>query len=154
MNRNMSANVAGMAGAMAMMGLTMASRKLGFTHGEMLPKEATEAALGAADMEQEVSETQEQALGLGAHLGFSMSSALLYARVRHFVGLPGAVTGMLFGLALWGVNVAGVGTMLGLRQSPTRSNDATTATTIAAHLVFGLVLGLLYDALVDEDDAR
>lgn len=153
MDRTMSANLAAIGAAMAMMGVTMASRKLGLSHGEMLPKQTVERALDVTGLEQEVSEPQEKMLGMGAHMGFSMSSAMLYAQVRKHVEIPGPLAGALFGLGIWGINLAGIAPMLGIRATPWKQDEGKAMTTIVAHIVFGVVLGVLYDALVSEGDA-
>lgn len=150
MDRTMSANVAGVAGALAMMGFMMLSKKMGLTYGEALPQRTAEAALGAVDMKKETSEEQEQAIGMGVHMGFSMSSALLYSRLRRYIGLPGPVAGALFGLALWGVNVAGVAPSLGLQKAPWEQDEGKAMTIALAHLLFGMVVGVLYDQLANE----
>ncbi len=147
MNREMRASIAGMAAAMAMMGFTMASRKLGLAQGEMLPKQSVERALGAANLEQEVGESGTMALGMGAHLGYSMSSAMLYARLRDRVSLPGPLAGALFGAGIWGVNLVGVAPLLGIRKAPWKQEEAKALTTLLSHLLFGVVLGFLFDTL-------
>lgn len=151
MDRNMSANIAGIAGAAAMLGVTMASRKLGIAYVEPVGEDLVESAVEATNSEAAVTEKQEEALGLGVHLGFSMTSAMLYARLRHHLSLPGPAAGALFGLALWLANMVGAAPMLGIRQSPWKENEARAITTIVAHVLFGVVVGFLFDQLVEED---
>lgn len=152
MDRNMSANIAGIAGAAAMLGVTMASRKLGIAHTEPVGTELVESAVEATNTETAVTEAQEEALGLGVHLGFSMTSAMLYARLRHHVSLPGPAAGALFGLVLWLANILGAAPMLGIRQSPWKEDEARAITTIVSHILFGVVVGFLFDQLTAEDE--
>lgn len=159
MNQNFSANIAGVAGAMAMMGVSMASRKLGLSSGEMLVESiadsvaetAVEGAEEVADVNIDAGEGAEEAIGMGVHLGFAMSGAMLYSRVQNYLGLPAPAAGALFGLGLWAVNVAGVATMLGIRQTPWEENESRALTTILAHVAFGIVTALVYERLSEEN---
>ncbi|MBA3533083.1 MAG: hypothetical protein H0T73_14260 [Ardenticatenales bacterium] len=151
MDRTMSANVAGMAGALAMMGFMMLSQKMGFTYGDPLPQQTVDAALEAVHKDAAVTEEQEEAIGMGVHLGFSMSSAMLYSRLRQYISLPGPVAGALFGLGLWGVSVAGVASTLGIQSAPWKQEEEKAITVVLAHLLFGVVVGFLYDQLVPQE---
>lgn len=152
MDRNLAANLAGAAGAVAMLGVSLISRKLGFSYGDTMAEDMGQAGVAAMGLDGEATESQEQALGLGAHLGFSMSSAMLYGRVRDHLNLPGPVAGALFGLAVWGLNAAGIAPMLGIRNAPWKQDEAKAITTLLAHVAFGAVVGLLYDEIVDDED--
>lgn len=147
MNQEMRASLAGVAAAMAMMGFTMASRKMGLTTGEKLPKQSVGRLLQAAHAEQKVSDSGETMLGMGAHLGYSVSSAMLYGQLRERLSLPGPLAGALFGLLMWGVNLGGIAPLLGIRQAPWEQEEARALTTLLSHLLFGLVLGVLFDKL-------
>ena len=151
MDRNLGANLAGAAGAVAMVGVSLLSRKLGFSYGDTVTADVAQSGIAAAGLAGETSEAQEEAIGLGAHLAFSMSSAMLYGRVRDHLNLPGPLAGALFGLAVWGLNVVGIAQMIGIRNAPWKEDEAKAITTLLAHLAFGAVVGLIYDEIVDED---
>ncbi len=153
MDRSMSATLAGVAGAVAMMGFSLLSRKLGFSHGDTLHEQTAEAALQTAGKAGAVSENQEEALGIGMQLGFSMSSAMTYSKVRKYLSVPGPLAGALFGVALWGVRLVGLAPMLGIRSAPWKQDEGKAITTFLSHVVFGVVMGVLFDQLSPEEDA-
>lgn len=80
-----------------------------------------------------------------AHLGFGATGGLIYARARRLVpGVPGWLLGALFGLAVWAVSYKGWIPALGILPPPEDDRPGRPAVMVAAHLVYGLVLGWLH----------
>jgi hypothetical protein len=82
-----------------------------------------------------------------SHLGFGAAGGLLYALVRRLVpGVPGGVLGVAFGLAVWAVSYRGWIPALGILPQPESDERGRPAVMVAAHVVYGLVLGRLVRA--------
>jgi len=82
-----------------------------------------------------------------SHLGFGAAGGVLYALVRRLVpGVPGSVLGVAFGLAVWAVSYRGWIPALGILPQPESDERGRPAVMVAAHVVYGLVLGRLVRA--------
>lgn len=134
--------VAGVAATGLMSAFMLASQRLGF-EGEQPPEAIVEAALDAADVPR--SETAENLLASLAHLGFGMSCGAVYALLRRWLDTPGPETGhgVGFGLAIWAASYKGWIPALGILPPPERDRTDRQRTMIAAHVVYGAVLGAL-----------
>ncbi|MEJ7606229.1 MAG: DUF6789 family protein [Bryobacteraceae bacterium] len=66
-------------------------------------------------------------------------------------GLPPAAEGALYGLAVWGGSYLGVMPATGLYKSATEEPAARNALMIAAHLVWGAALGVIFNKLADSE---
>ena len=84
---------------------------------------------------------ERTALAGGAHLAYGAVFGALYALWRRKRGgsLP---SGIAFGLAVWAGNYAGVLPALRIVAPPDQEHPAQTARLVAAHVVYGTVLGL------------
>jgi uncharacterized membrane protein YagU involved in acid resistance len=128
-------------GATVLMSLIMlAGKGLGLVHEEP-PRQITKRAEQAAGVHRE-----DDAFGLTwivAHFGFGTACGVVYSIIRRL--LPGGpvVSGVLFGLLVWGVNYLGVLPALNLYPGPDEDRDSRTGVMIAAHAVYGASLGKL-----------
>ncbi len=84
---------------------------------------------------------ERTALASGAHLAYGAAFGALYALWRRKRG--GSVpSGLAFGLAVWAANYAGVLPAARIVPPPDEEDPRQTARLVAAHVVYGTVLGL------------
>ena len=85
---------------------------------------------------------ERTALAGGAHLAYGAAFGALYALWRRKRGgsLP---SGLAFGLAVWAGNYAGLLPAARIVPPPDEEHPAQTARLVAAHVVYGTVLGLV-----------
>ena len=92
-------------------------------------------------------EHEKTAATLAAHFGYGAAAGAAYIPFAGKSGLAPAAEGALFGLAVWGGSYLGVMPATGLYSSAKDEPAARNALMIAAHLVWGASLGVIYDAL-------
>jgi hypothetical protein len=131
--------VAGAIATVAMSGVMLLGERAGVV-GELPPASVTRHALRAAGVDRP---SQAAAvLAPIAHLGFGAVGGALYAMVRRVApGVPGPPLGVLFGLAVWAVSYKGWIPALGILPPPEDDRPGRPAVMVAAHVVYGLVLG-------------
>ena len=78
-----------------------------------------------------------------AHFGYGAAAGALFPPLAARLPLPAVLAGTLYGLAVWGTSYLGLLPALGLLSPATRHPRRRNALMIAAHLVWGAVLGLL-----------
>jgi uncharacterized membrane protein YagU involved in acid resistance len=141
MGRVIRGALAGIVATLVMSGVMAVAKALGLFE-EAPPRQITrnvesDSGLRPREMPKSIFDLS----WVAAHFGFGASCGALYALVGRF--LPGSpmVSGTLFGLGVWTVNYAGVLPALQLYPSPAHDRSSRTAVMIAAHVVFGAVLG-------------
>lgn len=92
--------------------------------------------------EPEPGEPAETTLATAAHFAYGAAFGTLYALWRRQGGgsLP---SGVAFGLALWTLGYAGILPAAQIVPPPDEEGAAQTARLIAAHLVYGMTLGVV-----------
>lgn len=87
-----------------------------------------------------------------AHLGYGAAAASLYPVVTRPLPVPDVLRGMLFALGVWGVSYLGwlpaVNILPPATQQPARRN----VVLIASHLVWGSLIGLLANRIIQQTD--
>ncbi len=78
-----------------------------------------------------------------AHLAFGALGGALYVALRRVLPGPGWLLGILFGLSVWAVSYKGWIPGLGILPPPEHDRPGRPAVMIAAHVVYGIVLGRL-----------
>ena len=79
-----------------------------------------------------------------AHLWFGAQGGVAFGVIRRLVpGVPGGILGALFGLGVYGVSYKGWIPALGILPPPEDDRPGRPTVMIAAHVVYGLVLGCL-----------
>ena len=132
--------VAGVVATGAMSAVMLAFRK---QMGEQPPDAiATEAAhaVGA-----DPTETQADVLASFAHAGFGATVGAAYALLPRYGAPP--LRGVLLALGVWAVSYQGWVPALGILPPATRDKPGRPAVMIAAHVVFGAVLGTVEQRL-------
>ncbi len=84
---------------------------------------------------------ERTALAGGAHLAYGAAFGALYALWRGTRG-GNVLSGLAFGLAVWAGNYAGVLPAARIVPPPDEEDPRQTARLVAAHIVYGTVLGL------------
>jgi hypothetical protein len=78
-----------------------------------------------------------------AHFGYGAAAGALFPPLCNRLPLPASLSGMLYGLAVWAGSYLGLVPALGLLNPATKHPARRNLLMIAAHLVWGAVLGLL-----------
>jgi uncharacterized membrane protein YagU involved in acid resistance len=107
------------------------------------PRQIVGKLTTAAGLRRQVHEPQHTAITLVAHFGYGAATGALYAPVARALRLPPVLSGVGFGLAVWGVSYLGLLPALGILRPATEHPERRTALMIGAHLVWGATLGLL-----------
>ena len=78
-----------------------------------------------------------------AHYGFGVAAGALFGvgYRRLHLPLPGPLQGAAFGIAVWASSYAGWVPGLGILPAPPRDEERRPPAMVAAHLVYGTVLG-------------
>lgn len=85
-----------------------------------------------------------------SHFAFGAGAGAFYPLFRTVAPLDAMPSGVAHGLVVWGANYLGLLPAAGLYRSPQREPLGRHAMMIAAHVVWGAALGLLYKNLVME----
>lgn len=111
-------------------------------HRALPPHVVTMGLVAPTGLPERLGPRGRQALTTAGHFGYGAAAGSLYALWQRAVPGPPAATGALFGLAVWAGSYLGWIPSLGLMRPATRQPWGRNATMIAAHLVWGAVLGL------------
>lgn len=129
--------VAGFIGALAMTALGRLPRLVDwpyFDFGELIAVKLLR-----------VSFAHGTSLGTGLHLAIGALLGVLYAAIVHpLLPLPAAISGMLYGVVLWLGMMVIVLPFLGETAFGSSMGRPLAFITLALHLVYGAILGLLY----------
>jgi hypothetical protein len=130
----------GAVATLPMSGVMYVARAAGLL-GEYPPRIITRTALEAvgAGVPEEVNE----AAATIAHVGFGAAAGAAFGLLRHGVRPPGSriVQGVAFGLAVYAVSYNGWIPAVHILPEPTDDRPGRQPSMLAAHVVYGLVLG-------------
>ncbi len=115
------------------------------------PVEITENVAELAGEDPDIDSAEFQAGWLAAHFGYGAVCGAAYAKVRPALPCPDAVSGLLFGGAVWGISYLGLLPALRLFPPAKKDSPRRQAVMIAAHAVFGLSLAGIERALRGEN---
>jgi glycine/D-amino acid oxidase-like deaminating enzyme/nitrite reductase/ring-hydroxylating ferredoxin subunit len=137
-----------MGGAIATVAMSVAlgvQKALGMT-GQLPPKKIARGLRRRAGVFG-VPRAADNAMAIAAHLGFGISAGALFGLMhRRARGLPaGSLLGSAYGVAVWAASYYGWVPALGLMRAPHRDRSGRPASMVAAHVVFGSVLGAFVD---------
>jgi len=107
------------------------------------PRQITMRVASKAGVEEHLDEDERRGLTLAAHHGYGAAVGALYPALAGWLPLSAPLKGMAYGLAVWAGSYLGALPALGLLSSATRHPPRRTGLMIAAHLVWGAVLGVL-----------
>ena len=83
------------------------------------------------------------------HYGLSTGLGAAYGLARPYLPVPGAVSGALFGAALYATAVAGVLPELGVTEGERKAAPGVAVERFGVHVLYGALIGLVADALND-----
>jgi len=104
------------------------------------PRKVTMELAETLGVKQELNEPQRHALTLASHLGYGAAMGVLYSLTAQR-RLPGALGGAVFGLGVWAGNYLALLPAARLHPNAAHSPAERNGLMIAAHLVWGAVLG-------------
>jgi hypothetical protein len=85
----------------------------------------------------------EEGLAQGGHLVAATALGAAFGALRSSGLMSSTAAGPLFGLAIYGLNVAGLGNLLGITRRPDRENSSVVGQQLVEYMVFGLVTSLV-----------
>lgn len=117
--------------------------------GTQPPERVVEEAEG--EIGDTLSEREENLAASLAHLGFGMGTGAAFALLHRALRLPvpTVVQGTGFAMAVWALSYRGWIPRLGVLPPPERDRSDRQRTMVAAHVVFGAVLGAVEHRLAD-----
>lgn len=131
-----------MAGTLGMSALMLAARRAGLM-GRMPPEKITARALDSLGIRR--SREQQDLLASLFHIGFGAAAGALFCPAQRALRLPLSplLQGIAFGTGVWAVSYAVWVPALGIMAPPTRDRRARPQMMLAAHWVYGALLGAL-----------
>ena len=115
------------------------------------PAQIAENAAAQAGVNGDLKEEERTTATLVAHFGYGTVVGAGYAALAGKSGLAPIAEGALYGLAVWGGSYLGLVPAAGLYRSAVEEPAARNALMIAAHVVWGSALGLIFHALTGGD---
>lgn len=106
------------------------------------PGEPVQGAAEKLDVWRKLPPASRTGLTWLSHFGYGTTMAVAYAGARQEIGGPAAVSGALYGLGLWGASWGAWLPAADLVRWPEEKSAQRNAMMIAAHVVWGAVLGL------------
>jgi hypothetical protein len=122
--------------------------------GEMPPHRVTEKAEEAAGVAPPKPVTDALASVLHVAVGAGAGAAYGAARAAVDSRIPAPIEGAAFGVAFWAVAYVGLAPALSILPPPDRDRPGRPPVMIAAHVVFGAVLGAVVDSLTRDARGR
>lgn len=92
---------------------------------------------------------QRLGLTLAAHFGFGAAAGALYGLLADKLPRPPALWGALYGIFVWAASYFGWLPLTGLYRPPTQESPRRQAMMAAGHLVWGPIVGVLFDQLAE-----
>jgi uncharacterized membrane protein YagU involved in acid resistance len=114
------------------------------------PREITSKAVEQVVEPDEISPATRSALTWLAHFGYGGAAGALYAEAERRLPGGAAVRGPLFGLLVWTVSYLGLLPGLRVLTPATEHPLRRSALMIAAHLVWGWFLAMIYQVLFSD----
>ena len=111
------------------------------------PRQITEQAAREVGVHHDLNEPEQRGLTLAAHFGFGATMGAGYGLIEPHLPLPPLAKGIGYGLAVWAANYAGWMPAADVSGSAPQQSPRRNSLLIAAHVVFGSVLGLLADEM-------
>lgn len=114
------------------------------------PRQVTERAAEAAGVADDMTEGEKETATALAHLGFGASAGTLYGLLAPHLPLGPVAGGAAYALGVWAGSYLGWLPATGLYKQPEHEPAGRHGKMIAAHVVWGAVLGLVNRALAGE----
>ena len=114
------------------------------------PAEITAEVASKAGVEEHMDQPRLMAATLLSHFGYGAAVGALYGRVSRMLPGPPALRATVFGLGVWACSYLGLLPALRILRPATEHPARRNALMIAAHVVWGVALGLLTERLDSE----
>jgi uncharacterized membrane protein YagU involved in acid resistance len=111
------------------------------------PSEIVEKLTADVGAREQVDAPEHIALTLLAHFGYGAATGAVYAPLARALHPPPLLSGVTFGLAVWGASYLGLLPALGILRPATTHPARRNALMIGAHVVWGAALGLLMEQI-------
>ncbi|WP_175428863.1 hypothetical protein [Azospirillum argentinense] len=156
MNHSVAGAIAGLAGTVAM---TAAMRAMFRALPEkdrypLPPRLITDRVVGPTGVMDAMDEPERRDLTLALHYGYGAAAGALYPAVARRIGGPTALTGVGYGLAVWGASYLGWIPAMRILTPATRHPPARNSLMLAAHVVWGGVTGVTAAYLMGAGEER
>lgn len=131
--------------ATAAMSVVMLAAREGGLMGRLPPHEIASKTVARTGLSDDVDADGREAAGWAGHLAFGAIAGALFAGLRALLRPPGSgvVHGVLFALGVWLVSYQGWIPALRLLPPASRDHPERPAAMVAAHVVYGTVLGAI-----------
>jgi putative membrane protein len=152
MNKEFAGSIAGAVATAPMTATMMALHRMLPRHQQtpLPPHVAAENAadaVGAGEAMDAAGEDGRKGVALAAHFSYGAAAGAAYAPLAGKSGLHPAAEGALYGLAVWGGSYLGLMPATGLYNSATDEPAERNIMMIAAHVVWGASLGIVFNLL-------
>jgi hypothetical protein len=153
MNAMLRGAVSGTAATLPMSAVMVAAQRAGLM-GRHPPELITEQAFSSADIEP--SKRSHAIASATAHVGFGMAAGSLYGVFARRIGSPAppVLQGIAYGLLVYGLSYRGWIPAVGVMPHADHDRRDRQASMIAAHVVYGAVLGALVGGREDGGGER
>ncbi len=138
--------IAGLAGGAALAAWWHYGQRLGITQ-EPLPRRVEQWAEDQAGVRDQARPETKEAVAQSGHLLAATALGAVFGGLRSSGYLPSFASGPLFGLAVYGMNVAGIGNALGITRGPESESSSVVGTQLFEHALYGAVTGWVTDWL-------
>jgi uncharacterized membrane protein YagU involved in acid resistance len=127
--------------------------RLPFHHRHPLPpRRIVDRALGRIGLRAD--DEERGTLTVVGHFGYGAATGAVYGALSGALRPPPMPAGIAFGMVVWAVSYLAMLPLVGLFRRPEHEAGERKALMIAAHAVWGAVLGLLADRLGNSADRR
>jgi uncharacterized membrane protein YagU involved in acid resistance len=115
------------------------------------PREITMKVAGGLGVAHKMAPAERSAATLVAHFAYGAATGALFGLGARQRGPAGSATaGTLFGIAVWTASYLGLLPGAGILSAATEHPARRNALMIAAHVIWGATLGLLFEVFIGE----
>ncbi|MEX0750042.1 MAG: DUF1440 domain-containing protein [Dehalococcoidia bacterium] len=111
------------------------------------PREITEELAERTGLAESMDEREVRAVTTANHFAYGAATGSLYGVLADRVAVPRVVSGLLFALSVWTISYMGWLPALRIMPPATQQPADRNAVMIAAHVVWGISMGLVLSAI-------
>ena len=111
------------------------------------PEQVTSDMVEKAGAEDSIGRTDRRTFAWLLHFGFGAATGALYIGIADRLTRPAPVTGILFGFIVWAGSYFGWLPAFNIRGAARDQSASRNALMLVAHIVWGIVVGALAQAL-------
>jgi uncharacterized membrane protein YagU involved in acid resistance len=114
------------------------------------PEIITEELAHRMHIRWHMNKKQVEAATVVSHFGYGAAMGVLYSLLAEKVPLPSPIKGVFYGLVVWGASYLGLLPLSGMSESGQREPGRRNLMMIAAHVIWGLTLGLVAEVFAEK----